>query len=508
MAKFNWILLVSFLGFCMNEHADCLQLRRLGKAFRRAREICKALPGPWILRTWHNLQQISHDCPFPWNHELEVIFQGAPSVANAEAVATILQKVIDYVQAQQSKHRLKLWKQTMRCSAGKAAAWRKARQATQESPILQHQKHYSYSVMKIAGHLTMDPSRQLDALIKAWDKIFGRYRSQAPSTWKFIQEFGSTMKREQCDLDPLTPNDLLLTMQSLRPSAAGLDGWRPQDLKLLGQTCPVLFQHLASLMNVCETSSKWPTSWTTGYVAMLPKKVNSEGHIEDSMDMRPITVLSALYRSWGRTRCRQLKPWILRVLPEEVFELRSGQGADDMAMDVSFLLENAEVNDEWCAGLSYDFAKCYDHVITSMAIDTLLYRGAPLSVLQGLRGFYKKHCKHFKLGCAFSEAYKPSNGIIQGDPLSNFTLASLVACWLEKLSHGNFGMAQVSIKPRLYVDDISATVVAADLNSLRDHLRLTHASVQRFADLSGGRLNPERNVLHMALRKFNIWSLQ
>ena len=115
--------------------------------------------------------------------------------------------------------------------------------------------------MKIDGRLTMDPSRQLHALIKAWDKIFGRYRSQAPATWNFVQEFGSTMKREPCDLDPLTADDLLLTMQSLRPSAAGLDGWRPQDLKLLGQTCPVLFQYLASLMNVCETSSKWPMDY-------------------------------------------------------------------------------------------------------------------------------------------------------------------------------------------------------------------------------------------------------
>ena len=53
-------------------------------------------------------------------------------------------------------------------------------------------------------------------------------------------------------------------------------------------------------MNVCENISTWPTSWTTGYVTMLPKKINSEGQIDDPMDMRPITVLSALYRCWSR----------------------------------------------------------------------------------------------------------------------------------------------------------------------------------------------------------------
>ena len=119
------------------------------------------------------------------------------------------------------------------------------------------------------------------------------------------------------------------------------------------------------------------------------------------------------------------------VLPREVFALRSGQGADDLAMDVSFLLEKAELQDDWCAGLSFDFAKCYDHVIPSMALEVLLYRGAPLSVVQGFRGFYSAHCNHFKLGIAFSASYMSSNGIIQGDPLSNFVLASLVACWLK-----------------------------------------------------------------------------
>ena len=58
-------------------------------------------------------------------------------------------------------------------------------------------------------------------------------------------------------------------------------------------------------------------------------------------------------------------------------------------MKISYLLEHAESNDEWSGGLSYGFAKCYDHILPSMAIDVLLYRGAPVSVVQGLRDFTK-----------------------------------------------------------------------------------------------------------------------
>ena len=211
----------------------------------------------------------------------------------------------------------------------------------------------------------------------------------------------------------------------------------------------------------------------------------------DAAGLRPITVLSALYRCWSKTRCRQLKPWLLRLFPQGIFALRAGQGLTTWLWTyISALLEKAELAGEWCAGISYDFAKCYDHIVPEMAIDTLLYRGAPLAVVQGLRAFYKTHVKHFKLGQAFSKAYTPANGIIQGDPLSNFLLASLVACWLERLQNGRFATHRV--EPRVYVDDISATVIAADLQSLRAGLRDTHDTVRAFASFTGGLLNNDK----------------
>ena len=61
---------------------------------------------------------------------------------------------------------------------------------------------------------------------------------------------------------------------------------------------------------------------------MLAKEVNSQGQIEDAYNFRPITVLSALYRLWSRSRCLQIKDWITKVLPDEIYALRIGQGAD------------------------------------------------------------------------------------------------------------------------------------------------------------------------------------
>ena len=113
--------------------------------------------------------------------------------------------------------------------------------------------------MKVNGAYTVEPNAQLRAVITAWDKIFGYHRQHQPSTWDFLQRYGQR--------------------PGVFSSAAGLDGWRPQDVRLLGRVCPMLFQQLASVINVCEASSQWPETWTTGYVAMLPKAVNENGAI-------------------------------------------------------------------------------------------------------------------------------------------------------------------------------------------------------------------------------------
>eukprot|EP00971_Amphidinium_carterae_P099418 1966834-Amphidinium_carterae.1 len=39
-----------------------------------------------------------------------------------------------------------------------------------------------------------------------------------------------------------------------------------------------------------------------------------------------------------------------------------------------------------------------------------------------------------------------------------------IGCWMERLLHGQFGVARMNVHPQCYVDDIGATVIAEDLN--------------------------------------------
>ena len=329
----------------------------------------------------------------------------------------LLQLAMKLLQAERQSFRLELWKQTRRGNPSKASSWRKTPELQVKNPYLGEHRHYSAIVMKVGGSYTIDPSKQLKALTAAWDKIFS-----CPSTWQLLQHYGPY--KESFDLRPLTRDDLLATLRNTKNSSAGLDGWQPQDLRLFGLAGPDLFLFLAQLIQVCEQQAMWPSTWTTGYVSTLAKEVNSQGQIEDAYNFRPITALSSLYRLWSRSRCLQIKEWITKVLPDEIYVLRIGQGADDMAVNVSALLEEADLMGDWCGGLSYDFANF------STEVHLCLWFKACVVLQSTLQAF--------KLGTAFGTACQLASGIVQGDPLSNFLLASLVASWLECLTQGRF----------------------------------------------------------------------
>ena len=94
-------------------------------------------------------------------------------------------------------------------------------------------------------------------------------------------------------------------------SAAGLDGWTIQDLKLMS---PLAAQLLADCMNTIEEGAPWPEVATNAKSAFLAKDPKN---LDDCLSYRLLTILPFIYRKWAAIRHKDLKPWIdLWALPE------------------------------------------------------------------------------------------------------------------------------------------------------------------------------------------------
>ena len=77
-------------------------------------------------------------------------------------------------------------------------------------------------------------------------------------------------------------------------SARGLDGWRVAELKALP---PSLLAKLADILNVVESTGRWPKTLERALISLIPK-----GEGGEPLAMRPISVTSAVYRLWAATR--------------------------------------------------------------------------------------------------------------------------------------------------------------------------------------------------------------
>ena len=172
-------------------------------------------------------------------------------------------------------------------------------------------------MMNKDGKPTANKDDMFNLIRDAWDKVFNKYSRGEPDSNLFFQNFGSHMKSHPQHLDPLTGNRLIQTLKEVKPSSTGLDGWSLAELVALSKWYPVMFSHLASLLNLIEEIGEWPTSFVTGYTTMLPKPDGPA--VPGPMDMRPISVLPHIYRLYSKTRFKDSISWQAHWIHDRAF---------------------------------------------------------------------------------------------------------------------------------------------------------------------------------------------
>ena len=309
--------------------------------------------------------------------------------------------------------------------------------------------------------------------------IYSQHQHGEPSLANFMRQYGATMQRKLVDLPRLSAHDVCATILDSKPTSAGMDGFMPIELKHLVLWSPSHIACLTQLLQKVEATGIWPRATTVGAVAFVAKDP-SQIHPEPG-DYRPITILSAVYRAWAACRHKQLAAlWLPHWQHAGTYGLPGGRAADVLAYETCAQVLEASANGQVAAGLSYDLRKCFDTVPVTLALQVMRQRGADNNVLRAMEGFYSAHTKHFRIEGAYSKAFTPHNGIVQGCPLSMMVLVSLITNWLE------FVQSQVpEATPRSYADDLSVCAQHARSQIVKQRLRQVHEHTDHFVQLSG-----------------------
>ena len=80
-----------------------------------------------------------------------------------------------------------------------------------------------------------------------------------------------------------------------------MDGWRVDELRMLPLE---LLDRLALIFNEVERNGRWPQTLGRGLVSLISKGCGARPE-----DMRPISVMSAVYRLWAAARLLDVNAW-------------------------------------------------------------------------------------------------------------------------------------------------------------------------------------------------------
>jgi len=314
----------------------------------------------------------------------------------------------------------------------------------------------------------------MDELVRnAWLPIFRMYDSAQPPSWiDFKKRFSDFFVEEHpMHIDRLDGAQLRRTLQRMRSkSAPGCDGWRVDELKLLPV---VLLDRLGMLLNLIEDTGAWPKDLTTGTVSLI-----SKGEGTSPLSLRPLGIMSVVYRLWAGTRVREVLAWQELWLDSGLHGFRKGHAAEDVWWEQALHVEEALLKSGSLFGLSLDYGKCFDRIPVHIVMELAIAAGMPQRLVKPLRSLYARLTRRFRVGRGIGQEFKSTNGIIQGCPLSVILLNLLVNVWARAVK------AEVPAAcPSGYADDTGAT--SSKLEPMQGVLNVTG----HFAKLTGQVLN-------------------
>eukprot|EP00662_Eupelagonemidae_sp_cell21_P057566 gene57566-biopygen5808 len=287
-----------------------------------------------------------------------------------------------------------------------------------------------YSVKRPDGSVTANAA-EIDALLRgAWTPIFQRYSAEKPEpVWQHFKErYRRYIPSHPLRLAPLTADDLRRALNRMcARSAGGMEGWRPAELKRLP---PPLLELVATMLNCFEETGEWPDALLEAFITLIPK----DGAGGGPLDLRPITVTSALYRLWAAARVRQVLEWQELWMPRGARGFRLGCGTDDVYYTLALRIERALLRDEPLVGLGLDLAKAFDSLPQTIMLSLCAALGMSERILRPLRTMYRRLHRRFRFaGNVAGRRFLSTVGILQGCPLSVTLLTAIMSVWAKAL---------------------------------------------------------------------------
>ena len=237
---------------------------------------------------------------------------------------------------------------------------------------------------------------QFDDDIRNWDKAIGFLN---------LVESCPTMKYQK-----ITPEMLSNAIQGTKTkSARGADGFTTLDLRKLPLNIWEIMCRI--FQNIELNGGSWPSVWALAKTLCLPKAELPKS----PMDVRPITILSKVYRLWAKIRGKQIALHLAESVPATIGGPCKGISSELIAQFTSLEIESALHNNKKIQGMVLDLVKCYNAIPREPLYMVLNKLGVHHCYVKAFADMMSNMRRSFEInGCVDPIPWKTSTGIVEG----------------------------------------------------------------------------------------------
>ena len=266
-------------------------------------------------------------------------------------------------------------------------------------------------------------------VVTTWNTFLQRDRAQLTEGWAQAEELASHIPQQSEIVIPDFNYDLWVRTQASTPlkSARGSGGFTVKEMRSLPQW---VVEYLFDLFRCIEILGVWPQAWLFALTVMLPKTSTPES----PLDLRPITILSRVYRSWSRYKAVALLVGLSNKIPKLIAGGTKNMSSLLLSAYFQETLESESL-DSSCNGVTIDIIKCYN-VIPRYPLSIFMRKmGWPASLVKTYMSALMNLQRSFQVLDTVSDWQKSYTGVPEGCALAVAAMLTLSASLYFYLKH-------------------------------------------------------------------------
>ena len=175
-----------------------------------------------------------------------------------------------------------------------------------------------------------------------------------------------------------------------------------------------LLDTLIKIFTAIENGQPWPKQWMTAFVVFLPKVDEAKAPSE----LRPITVISKIYRVWARMHALQIISWASQnVVPFIGGGIRDVNPQELMTY-IQFAIESHSTSFQSLQGLVLDIQKAFNNLHRAILENIFRKLGIPEWIIVPYRNMMSQVARQLVFPTFVSDGILSTCGVPEGCPLA------------------------------------------------------------------------------------------